>query len=937
MYWPKDLLPLDIPGARIVVWGYDTRITFLKPQSRASILHHTETLLSDLVILRPVGEAQIPLIFIAHSLGGIIVKDALIRSKYDSTAFKLIQPATLGVIFLGTPHHGSEKAKLATTIAEISRICAPGDPNTQILRALELNSELLQRIATDFNHILSSGQMHVHSFSEELKTNGMMIVESDSAAIRHTRETRSTLHADHRTIARYSSREDPNFGRVAGVLQRWIDSIDSARATISASLTKLHTGKNSSDLPADDLYNRCLALLDDPQSRFRMETVEEAYPSTYSWLYNDDLGFKAWLEGQNERPIFWISGKPGSGKSTLMKYAMTHDSTRLSLQRYNDAEWLMTGYFFHDRGSDVQKSIRGFLSEFLFQLLCKDQVLFALMPSACRELMDRKADWDVPTLSNVLLSLGHRTTTPINCCLYIDALDEEDGDHVRLIGILTQLAHLQKNPNVCIRLCLAGRPENILQRAFEKYPGFAIHEYTESDIRHYTQGRLVEEEQDIVNEQDAEALGRLVKDIVERARGVFLWVRLVVAELVDGLVNGDTLEELAETLSQIPDELFDLYARALRRRRRTGDSLTTKHKAEAYYMCQMVCHAIRPIPLKDIIQAAIFFSTGKATTSARAPLQYRQMHRRLNCSSAGLLEAENTTTKGQTGRAGPHFKVQFMHQTVKEFMLDEQGSNLLREIGGVTNQEPGKLLILRYIIEHLECGLRWPLENFHRYARAADVVSSQKVDDLISSKVLSQILQDRTFGNANGISPRMYKLLGRAQGLPDPPRVRRLLIFMTWGLITSLGRNLETYDNDIDTGTVEFLLEAGFEVAFHRSEPSIFYRLLRLSIITSLAQAAFDSLTPRFIHWYVNECRCYIDLVVMILWIDAIQRAGKEVPEVLSRESYLFGHRPEELVAMVESDRSSKELHSRLRHNAGRLRERLNGREAHLFTSGDVY
>ncbi|OCL14829.1 hypothetical protein AOQ84DRAFT_276616, partial [Glonium stellatum] len=79
-----------------------------------------------------------------------------------------------------------------------------------------------------------------------------------------------------------------------------------------------------------------------------------------------------------------------------------------------------------------------------------------------------------------------------------------------------------------LRICLASQPENVFKDAFQSCPGFAIHEFTTGDIRAYAEGRMQEElNRDLTEEGEVE-LNELIENVIERAQGVFLWVRLVI-------------------------------------------------------------------------------------------------------------------------------------------------------------------------------------------------------------------------------------------------------------------------------------------------------------------------------------------------------------------------------------------------------------------------
>ena len=95
----------------------------------------------------------------------------------------------------------------------------------------------------------------------------------------------------------------------------------------------------------------------------------------------------------------------------------------------------------------------------------------------------------------------------------------------------------------------------------------------------------------------------LVQEIVEGARGVFLWVNLVVPELIDGICDGDTIDELRSVLYSIPPDLGDVYRRALQRkeRRRLSDSLRMKRLYERWIMFRVVLCVPQTFPLDAFV------------------------------------------------------------------------------------------------------------------------------------------------------------------------------------------------------------------------------------------------------------------------------------------------------------------------------------------------
>lgn len=107
--WPQKLLPSSISGARILTYGYDAYSVRKTVVSSDRVLDHATNLLHDLTADRSSCNASSrPLIFIAHSFGGLVCKKAILVSrKNPESHLQSVSNRTKAIIFMGTPHKGS--------------------------------------------------------------------------------------------------------------------------------------------------------------------------------------------------------------------------------------------------------------------------------------------------------------------------------------------------------------------------------------------------------------------------------------------------------------------------------------------------------------------------------------------------------------------------------------------------------------------------------------------------------------------------------------------------------------------------------------------------------------------------------------------------------------------------------------------------------------
>jgi len=236
--WLRDALPKTLPKARILTYGYDTAL--LRNKSKESIRDLAKVFLDALAGFRyGTKTQQRPLCFIGHSLGGVVLKEALaiadINQNADSHEVVL---STYGLILLGVPNLGLRHPQLMTMVE--------GNPNQQFVRDLvvdedEAPSPYLNELTAKFSRVCSrvTPPFHIVSYYEtersptvklhkesrfELSSELMMMVTERSAErIGHTIRDDGHLpmaHTNHRGLVRFDHADDPRYISLQDKIQR---------------------------------------------------------------------------------------------------------------------------------------------------------------------------------------------------------------------------------------------------------------------------------------------------------------------------------------------------------------------------------------------------------------------------------------------------------------------------------------------------------------------------------------------------------------------------------------------------------------------------------------------------------------------------------------------------------------------------------------------
>ncbi|KAF2671509.1 hypothetical protein BT63DRAFT_219596 [Microthyrium microscopicum] len=499
-------------------------------------------------------------------------------------------------------------------------------------------------------------------------------------------------------------------------MQRKIDEINrstSSRVDIPK-LPILHTNLSGMASTGSDIWieQAILQSLRFREIQVRFHKIPEAHARTFGWIFgrpapsqnpelcrNSCVGtlpnvkFIDWLEDSTpQTSLYWIAGKAGAGKSTLMKFLSDHEETKRALASWAGSNPLViASYFFWCFGTQLQKSQEGLLQTLLYEI-CRQCP--HLIRSCCPWRMGPLARdaWSLSELRKALHNLKTGLVESTKFFVFVDGLDEYDGDTREIVEAIEDLSSL---PN--IKLCVSSRPWTIFREKFgqDQDRHLFVQDLTKGDINLYVRNTFEADSNFLQAKVEDEKYEDLVTDIVIKAEGVFLWVILVVKSLLNGLTNEDSLRAMHDRLNRLPADLEDFFHHMLK-------SVEPVYQEKMARTFQVAIAGDGPLPvlvyshLDDIEECPdyalrlalypIVRTTGVCSPETEAMFMTdfkkgeRQMQKRLDARTKGLLEVVRETTN----RNELVNKVSFLHRTVGDFVKREEIMSEFTKITGST-------------------------------------------------------------------------------------------------------------------------------------------------------------------------------------------------------------------------------------------------------------
>ncbi|TFB01532.1 putative transporter AQR1, partial [Trichoderma ghanense] len=656
LFWPEIWLPFepDVGKARILTFGYEA--SWRGGAGISGITDFAKELLYEMRFSKDASGADIalgqnPIIFVVHSMGGLVVKKAYLLGLYDEN-YKDIVSSVSAIIFLSTPHRGTN---LAETLNRV--LAASFHSSKHFIADLNKNSTAIEELNEQFRHL--APRLSIWSFYETLATSigpkKLMVLEKDSSVLGYPAEISRPLRADHHDVCKYSSPVDSNYLSVRNALKSLVTAFRS-RAVREADVSE---PENTTDI--HDLFRNCHTS-EEEYSRLRLEWI----PDTCEWVFKESE-VQQWMKPSMESHILWYTAPPASGKSMLAAFIIS---------RLKDLG-LDCEYFLFSYAEQRKRSVAASLKAIALQL-AKDLPEFRKMLSGSSQASLGLESTDASLIwRNTFEKLLFRGGRSKPVYWVFDALDESDSPK----SFLECLRGLS-SARIPVKILVLSRNTNTLSVGFDRLSHAnvqvsrmecSVHLHSKKDIQ-----LLVESEIRHLGGSD-HFRQQLTKTIMTRSEGNFLWTKLVLEEIL----RCDTEDNIREVLDDIPNDMISLYQRM---ERTLVDSTRKSNKPLIRTLLEWTICAQRSLGIQELSQA-------------------------LRPEFSGLFDLRRTIhdSCGQFLHVDGKGKVNILHHTAREYFTSTLDSQFYIDV----RETHGKLFV-RTLAQLEEEDLRWRLiQNQH--------------------------------------------------------------------------------------------------------------------------------------------------------------------------------------------------------------------------------
>jgi hypothetical protein len=377
------------------------------------------------------------------------------------------------------------------------------------------------------------------------------------------------------------------------------------------------------------------------------------HSETFEWIWASP--FAQWLASSQE--LFWIRGKPASGKSTLMNHISQDprlEECLLASRGSSGRLIVITFYFDFRQEQTLANTVKGMLLTIIRSLVVHAPDLVDVLLKAFPKWKEiyQDGDWDQTSLESAV----HQCFISIKCttCLLLDGLDEFCGDNEAQLDLARYLRSLATRYGV--KICIASRPHEVITKIFGTSPSLDMHEWNLPGLKRYIFS-IFDKIQMTSDPHRASQINDLSQFMAEMAEGVFLWTKFAVEALLE-LWKKENLDfySLIQRLAELPRDVESLWDKR-------REQLSETERVLGGVLIRTICTAARPLNTLELF----------AMCERQNPHEYfrikgkdpQQISRSIHHLTCGLLEVHEHDIKELHLR---YYIVLLVHKSVRTYV-----------------------------------------------------------------------------------------------------------------------------------------------------------------------------------------------------------------------------------------------------------------------------
>ncbi|KAL9619052.1 MAG: hypothetical protein Q9160_006307 [Pyrenula sp. 1 TL-2023] len=667
--WLTEFLPEELPDARIMTYGYDSRWHRNAPV--ITMFDIANSFMKNLGDQRTGDTQKRPLVFVGHSLGGVII-ERMLMTALNLDDYKHVADSTVGIVFLGSPLKGTRLAEWAHLAAIVGRGLGYNS-NPRVVEALREGSESMTDLLNNFTRWVQKKQVTVCCFFEAAPTSyskrlpqwgqrwwnpsAKIAVPKDNAVFDGA--IPFPLWTDHFKINKYRSREDSSYKQVSAELVKMAHKCAKLDLTLDSNqvhgnsplaskiknkdfkrLTSFIACAKQSDIHAPEECIKILAKVDPEHDLRSLKMVKgERVLGTCEWLPTQE-NYRMWLSELGIQ-VLCLEGNPGTGKTMMSTFLIETIQARAA----KHPEKTHLAYYFCKNADDDRNNAAGILRGLIWQILrqSKDKLINYIVDPFKDRGKDRALFDDVHALWDILINMTKADTFQ-ELFIVIDGIDEcQEGSREQLLHNIRSLAS-QGSASSTVRFILCGRPIVSFGPTSDAFRKIRIDtEKISDDLPRFIDARVRE------TAEEKSWPSNLTEDVrehlIKTAEGTFLYVGLFL-EQVKKLRPSEVDRQLSE--HELPKSLQGIYARILR-------EMPMCDKPAAAWILHCVICSVRPLTVEELATARYVEEIGLQDRSLPSSEEAERFLDTLELCKSLLVQSNGTIT--------------IIHQTVKDFLM----------------------------------------------------------------------------------------------------------------------------------------------------------------------------------------------------------------------------------------------------------------------------